>query len=75
MALRGRSCFPSFVEEDLDPANLFRGQAENENLDLGFDDYPVKEPRLNLLLMSHLPYKIITVKLFTNKNGYVKIPE
>ena len=41
MAIRA---FLSFVEEDLDRVNLFRGQAKNENLDLEFDDYSIKDP-------------------------------
>lgn len=41
MAVRA---FLSFVEEDLNAVNLFRGQAKNESLDLEFDDYSVKEP-------------------------------
>lgn len=36
--------FLSFVEEDLNVVNLFRGQAKNENLDLEFADYSIKEP-------------------------------
>ena len=36
--------FLSFVEEDLDLVNLFRGQAKNTNSDLEFSDYSVKEP-------------------------------
>lgn len=36
--------FLSFVEEDLDLVNLFRGQAKNENNDLEFADYSLKEP-------------------------------
>lgn len=36
--------FLSFVEEDLDLVNLFRGQAKNKNSDLEFSDYSVKEP-------------------------------
>lgn len=36
--------FLSFVEEDLTPANLFRGQAKNKNSDLQFDDYSVNVP-------------------------------
>lgn len=36
--------FLSFVVEDLDLVNLFRGQAKNKNNDLEFDDYSVKEP-------------------------------
>jgi DNA-directed RNA polymerase subunit L len=36
--------FISFVEEDLDLANLFRGQAKNKNNDLEFSDYSVREP-------------------------------
>lgn len=36
--------FLSFVEEDIDLVNLFRGQARNKNNDLEFSDYSVKEP-------------------------------
>jgi hypothetical protein len=36
--------FLSFVEEDLDLVNLFRGQAKNKNSSLEFSDYSVKEP-------------------------------
>lgn len=36
--------FLSFVEEDLNLVNLFRGQAKNERFDLEFDDYSIKEP-------------------------------
>jgi len=36
--------FLSFVEEDLNLVNLFRGQAKNENSDLEFADYSIKEP-------------------------------
>jgi len=36
--------FLSFVEEDLNIVNLFRGQAKNENSDLEFADYSIKEP-------------------------------
>lgn len=39
-----RNVFLSFVEEDLDLVNLFRGQVKNENNDLEFSDYSVKEP-------------------------------
>ena len=31
--------FLSFVEEDLNVVNLFRGQAKNQNSDLEFADY------------------------------------
>ncbi len=41
MAIRA---FLSFVQEDLNVVNLFRGQALNENNDLEFDDYSIKEP-------------------------------
>ncbi len=41
MAIRA---FLSFVEEDLNLVNLFRGQAKNEELDLEFDDYSIKDP-------------------------------
>lgn len=36
--------FLSFVEEDLNVVNLFRGQAKNDNIDLEFSDYSIKEP-------------------------------
>jgi hypothetical protein len=36
--------FLSFVVEDLDLVNLFRGQAKNKNNDLEFSDYSVQEP-------------------------------
>lgn len=38
-----RHVFISFASEDLDEVNLLRGQAKNENTDLTFDDYSVKE--------------------------------
>ena len=41
MAIRA---FLSFVEEDLNLVNLFRGQAKNEALDLEFHDYSIKIP-------------------------------
>ncbi len=41
MAVRA---FLSFVEEDLNLINLFRGQAKNERFDLEFADYSIKEP-------------------------------
>ncbi len=41
MAIRA---FLSFVEEDLNLVNLFRGQAKNERFDLEFDDYSIKVP-------------------------------
>jgi len=39
-----RHVFISFANEDLNEVNLLRGQAKNENTDLQFDDYSVKEP-------------------------------
>jgi hypothetical protein len=39
-----RNVFLSFVEEDLKLVNLFRGQAKNENNDLEFYDFSVKDP-------------------------------
>lgn len=36
--------FISFSHEDLAEINLLRGQAKNDNNDLEFDDYSVKEP-------------------------------
>ena len=40
----GIRAFLSFVEEDLNLVNLFRGQAKNERFDLAFDDYSIKVP-------------------------------
>lgn len=39
-----RNVFISFVNEDLGDINLLRGQAKNENNDLEFNDYSLKEP-------------------------------
>jgi hypothetical protein len=36
--------FLSFVVEDQDLVNLFRGQAKNTNIELEFSDYSVQEP-------------------------------
>ena len=36
--------FLSFREEDIDLVHLFRGQAKNQNSDLEFSDFSVKEP-------------------------------
>src|SRR5713226_10613669 len=36
--------FISFVHEDLDEVNLFRGQAKKEDSELEFNDWSVKEP-------------------------------
>jgi DNA-directed RNA polymerase subunit L len=36
--------FLSFVEEDLNLVNLFRAQAKNQDSDLEFADYSIKEP-------------------------------
>lgn len=36
--------FLSFVEEDLNVVNLFRGQAKGQHSDLEFADYSIKEP-------------------------------
>lgn len=36
--------FLSFVVEDKDLVNMFRGQAKNKNSDLEFDDYSVTVP-------------------------------
>jgi hypothetical protein len=39
-----KNIFISFVEEDINEINLFRGQSKNENIDLEFSDHSVKEP-------------------------------
>jgi hypothetical protein len=39
-----RNCFISFDSEDLDEVNLLRAQAKNENSNLEFNDYSLKEP-------------------------------
>jgi len=36
--------FLSFVEEDLNLVNLFRGQAKSDRNELEFQDYSIKEP-------------------------------
>ena len=36
--------FLSFVEEDLNLVNLFRGQAKSQHTDLEFADYSIKQP-------------------------------
>jgi hypothetical protein len=39
-----RNVFLSFVAEDLNDINLFRGQAQNENSNLEFNDWSLKVP-------------------------------
>ena len=39
-----KKVFISFVREDLDLVNLFRGQAKNDNSDLDFIDYSLRVP-------------------------------
>jgi len=39
-----RKVFLSFIHENLDLVNLFRGQAKNENSDLDFIDYSLRAP-------------------------------
>jgi Thoeris protein ThsB, TIR-like domain len=39
-----KNVFLSFVMEDLDEVNLLRGQAKNEQSDLEFNDWSVREP-------------------------------
>lgn len=39
-----RNIFISFDSDDLDEVNLLRGQAKNENNDLVFSDYSLKDP-------------------------------
>lgn len=39
-----RHVFISFANEDIDKINLLRAQSKNENTDLDFSDYSVKEP-------------------------------
>jgi antiphage defense system Thoeris ThsB-like protein len=39
-----RNVFLSFAQEDLDRVNLLRGQARNENSNISFNDYSLKEP-------------------------------
>ncbi len=36
--------FISFISEDLNDVNLLRGQAKNENSDIEFNDWSLKEP-------------------------------
>ncbi len=39
-----RNVFISFSSEDLDEVNLLRGQAKNENSDIEFNDWSLREP-------------------------------
>ena len=39
-----RNVFISFAMEDLDEVNLLRAHAKNENSDIEFNDYSVREP-------------------------------
>lgn len=39
-----RNVFISFSSEDLDEVNLLRGQAKNENSNIEFNDWSLKEP-------------------------------
>lgn len=39
-----RRIFLSFVEEDIQLVNLFRGQARNQNSTLDFYDFSIKDP-------------------------------
>jgi len=39
-----RHVFISFAHEDIDEINLLRGQTRNEQTDLDFSDYSIKEP-------------------------------
>jgi hypothetical protein len=39
-----RNVFLSFAYEDIDEVNLLRGQAKNENSDIEFNDWSVREP-------------------------------
>ena len=39
-----RKIFLSFVEEDIQLVNLFRGQSKNQNSDLEFYDFSIKDP-------------------------------
>lgn len=71
--------FLSFVEEDLNLVNLFRGQAKNENNDLEFADYSIKEPFnsnnadyigrgiLSQIKMSHITICLYGPSTYTSK--------
>jgi hypothetical protein len=68
MAIRA---FLSFVEEDLNLVNLFRGQARNERLDLEFDDYSIKVPYnsqnvgyIGQGIAAHIKFATLTVCLY-----------
>ena len=39
-----QNVFISFASEDLDEVNLLRGQAKNENSEIDFNDWSLKEP-------------------------------
>ncbi len=63
--------FLSFVEEDLNLVNLFRGQAKNDRIDLEFADYSIKEPfdsrnadYIASGIMDQLRYAAVTICLY-----------
>lgn len=39
-----KNVFISFAHEDVDEVNLLRGQSKNDNSDIEFNDFSVKEP-------------------------------
>jgi hypothetical protein len=66
--------FISFVREDLDLVNLFRGQAKNENSDLDFIDYSLRVPfdsknaeYIKRGIMERINQSSVTVVLITNE--------
>lgn len=78
MAIRA---FLSFVEEDLNLVNLFRGQAKNESFDLEFADYSIKEPfesrnadYIGRGIIEQIKYSTLTICLYgpnTYKSNWV----
>lgn len=68
-----RNVFISFIREDLDLVNLFRGQAKNENSDLDFIDYSLRVPfnsknaeYIRRGIMERIKQSSVTVVLITN---------
>ena len=73
--------FLSFVEEDIQLVNLFRGQAKSQVSALEFDDYSIKEPfhstnaeYIGRGITEQIKYSTLTICLYgptTHESGWV----
>ncbi|WP_299290181.1 TIR domain-containing protein [Nitrosopumilus sp.] len=68
-----RRVFLSFVEEDIQLVNLFRGQARNSNSDLEFYDFSIKDPynsENESYIQQQIRYKLDLVSVTVCLLGY-----